>query len=98
MSPGATRRTVPGVESQSRRGSYSLNLKMTILAAIAGVAFTAGAATAQMQPIPNPPEKPKAAAHHGKHHMKHHARHKAKHHASAKAASQPAPATPPAPK
>jgi hypothetical protein len=60
----------------------TLNLKMIGLAAFACLAFSAGTAAAQMQPIPNPPEKPKATA-------KHHAK---KHHAKKKAASTEAPA------
>lgn len=41
------------------------------LAAFASLALSAGMAAAEMQPIPNPPEKPKAAKHHVKkhHHM-----------------------------
>ena len=38
------------------------------LAAFASLALSVGTAAAQMQPIPNPPEKPKAAKHHAKHH------------------------------
>jgi hypothetical protein len=49
-----------------------MNLKMIGLAAFATLALSAGTAAAQMQPIPNPPEKPKAAKHHVKHHAKHH--------------------------
>ncbi|HEX3700940.1 MAG TPA: hypothetical protein VHV27_09735 [Phenylobacterium sp.] len=48
-----------------------MNLKMIGLAAFASLALSAGTAAAEMQPIPNPPEKPKAAKHHAKHHMKH---------------------------
>ena len=47
------------------------------LAAFASLALSAGTAAAQMQPIPNPPEKPKAAKHHAKHHATHHAAKKA---------------------
>jgi hypothetical protein len=47
-----------------------LNLKMIGLAAFATLALSAGTAAAQMQPIPNPPEKPKAASHKAKHHAK----------------------------
>ena len=50
-----------------------MNLKMIGLAAFACLALSAGTAAAQMQPIPNPPEKPKAMA---KHHAKHHAKKK----------------------
>lgn len=80
---------------------------MTTLALFAGFAFTAGTAAAQMQPIPNPPEKPKAAsaahhawhhAHHARHHA-HHATHHAKRHAMAGKATMddkaPAPTSPP---
>lgn len=52
------------------------------LAAAVSLALSAGTAFAQMQPIPNPPEKPAAAKHHGKkHHMK-------KHHAKKMAAAK----------
>jgi hypothetical protein len=61
-----------------------VNLKMIGLAAFASLALSAGTAAAQMQPIPNPPEKPKAAGH--MHHGKHHAKHHAKHHTAKKAA------------
>jgi 3-hydroxyisobutyrate dehydrogenase-like beta-hydroxyacid dehydrogenase len=62
-------------------------MKLTAVAAMIMAGAFAGSALAQatMQPIPNPPEKPKAMAkHHGK----------AKHHAKAKAekAAAPAPA------
>jgi hypothetical protein len=53
-----------------------MNLKIAGLAAFASLALSVGTAAAEMQPIPNPPEKPKASA-------KHHARHHAKHHATA---------------
>lgn len=60
------------------------------VAAAAALMLSAGTALAQqgtMQPIPNPPEKPAMAKHHGKtHHMKHHA----KHHMAKKADSTPA--------
>lgn len=46
-----------------------MNVKMIGLAAFATLALSVGTAAAQMQPIPNPPEKPKA---HAKHHMKKH--------------------------
>ena len=67
-----------------------MNLKMTGLAVFASLALSVGTAAAQMQPIPNPPEKPKAATkHHGKHHaMKKH------HHAMAKKAADDKAATP----
>ena len=57
---------------------------MTIaIGAISALALTAGAAAAQMQPIPNPPEKPMS----GKmHHKKHHAAKKAEAKADDKAA------------
>ncbi|MDB5444188.1 MAG: hypothetical protein JWP73_2564 [Phenylobacterium sp.] len=69
-----------------------MNLKMTGLAVFASLALSVGTAAAQMQPIPNPPEKPKAAT---KHHGKHHAMTK-HHHAMAKKAAddKAAPATP----
>ena len=51
-------------------------LRTLTLSAVA-LALTAGVALADMQPIPNPPEKPaahKMKAHHKKHHAKaHHA-------------------------
>ena len=50
------------------------------LGAICALALSAGMAAAEMQPIPNPPEKPKAAAH----------KHKATHHKAKPAAEQPA--------
>ncbi|MDE2487404.1 MAG: hypothetical protein KGO51_08400 [Alphaproteobacteria bacterium] len=64
-----------------------MTLKMIGLAAFASLAFTAGTAAAQMQPIPNPPEKPKA---HSMHHAKaHHAMtHHAKKHAAKKATTE----------
>jgi hypothetical protein len=69
-----------------------VNLKMIGLAAFASLALSAGTAAAQMQPIPNPPEKPKATGHmHGKHHAKHHAMAKK---ADADKAAAPAPAKP----
>lgn len=46
-----------------------MKLKIIGLAAFASLALSAGIAAAEMQPIPNPPEKPKAS---GKHHAKHH--------------------------
>jgi hypothetical protein len=53
-----------------------MKLLTIAVGAISAIALTAGAAAAQMQPIPNPPEK----AMHGKmHHKKHH------HHAAKKA-------------
>jgi hypothetical protein len=48
-----------------------MNPKMIGLAVFASLALSVGTAAAQMQPIPNPPEKPKAAAKHHKHHAKH---------------------------
>jgi hypothetical protein len=49
----------------------TLQLKTIGLAAFVCLALTAGTAAAQMQPIPNPPEKPKAVAkHHAKKHHK----------------------------
>ena len=60
------------------------------IGAVCALALSAGVAAAEMQPIPNPPEKPKAMMH----------KHKAKHHAAkpaAKAAeAKPAATTPPA--
>jgi hypothetical protein len=57
-------------------------MKMATLAisALAAFALTAGVASAQMQPIPNPPETPHhhgPAHHHGHHHPapKHHRHH-----------------------
>jgi len=53
-----------------------LKLTMIGVALSAALSLSAGTALAEMQPIPNPPEKPAAAKHHGKaHHMKHHAKH-----------------------
>jgi len=48
-----------------------MNAKMIGLAVFASLALSVGTAAAEMQPIPNPPEKPKASAKHHKHHMKH---------------------------
>lgn len=66
------------------------------LALIASLALSAGSALAQMQPIPNPPEKPAATMHHAKKHhaKKHHAK---KHHAAKKAAASTTPAPAAAP-
>jgi hypothetical protein len=43
-----------------------MKLLTVTIGALTALAFTASVAAAQMQPIPNPPEKPKAAHHHHK--------------------------------
>lgn len=60
------------------------------VALAASLAFTAGSALAEMQPIPNPPEKPAMTTHHK---MRHHMRHKVRHtmHHAAKKAEAAAP-------
>ena len=45
-----------------------MKLKMIGLAAFASLALSAGMAAAEMQPIPNPPEKAKPMKHHKMHH------------------------------
>lgn len=57
----------------------------SVLLGLAAAAVSTGVAFAQMQPIPNPPEKPKPAS--AKHHAKKH--HAAKH-AAKKAETTPA--------
>ncbi len=61
----------------------------TVLLGLTAAAFSTGVALADMQPIPNPPEKPKPASTAKHHHKKHHAKKPA-----AKAAEAPASSTP----
>ncbi|MDB5476506.1 MAG: hypothetical protein JWP49_2017 [Phenylobacterium sp.] len=70
-----------------------MNPKMIALAVFASLALSVGTAAAQMQPIPNPPEKPKMAA---KHHKaaKHHAMKAAKAEAKEEAKEEKAEAAP----
>ena len=60
-----------------------------VIVSLAASGFLASTAFAQMQPIPNPPEKP-AAAKHGKHHAKRKAHHHAKSATASKDASSQA--------
>ncbi|HKT54071.1 MAG TPA: hypothetical protein VJP88_06435 [Caulobacteraceae bacterium] len=68
----------------------------SVLLGLAAAAVSTGMAFAQMQPIPNPPEKPKAAGpkHHAKkHHPAKHATRKKEATASSTASSTPATAS-----
>jgi hypothetical protein len=67
----------------------------TVLLGLTAAAVSTGVAFAQMQPIPNPPEKPKAAAP-AKPHAKKHSTKKSAHKASAAAPKSGDKATAPA--